>query len=586
VTTQAPATGSTHRLLAEQLARLGLGADAPPPIDEWRALLAGVSAAYAEADQDRGTLERSLETSRREMEEVQALVRSSETQLGLERDKLHRSLATLHATLEASLDGVLVVDQHRQVVNFNHRFLEIFNLPCGNERTGDRVEPLAPGDPGMACPDEVVHKITQLHEPDAASSDELALGDGRIVERYSAPVLLPSGTAFGRVSFFRDVTMRRRAEEEVGQANRFLDSIVENIPHMIFVKDAAALRFIRLNRAGEELLGWDRATYIGKSDFDFFPREQAEFFVGKDREVLNGGQLLDIDEEPIETRHKGLRLLHTKKIPVMDEEGRPQYLLGISRDITDEKRAEQQLREAVAAAESASRTKSGFLSNMSHEMRTPLNSILGFARVLSGERFGTLNERQREYVEYILRAGQHMLNLVNDLLDLRRLEEDRNALARTRLEVAQLVGEALQLVKALSDEKGHAVAVELPPHLPDALADRRAVLQILVNLLSNAVKFTPAAGRITIRAHAGVDHLTIAVEDSGVGIRADDLPRLFTYFEQLGAKHAHSMRGSGIGLALTRALVEKLGGTIKVTSAVGVGSTFEFSIPRWMGPEA
>jgi signal transduction histidine kinase len=303
--------------------------------------------------------------------------------------------------------------------------------------------------------------------------------------------------------------------------------------------------------------------------------------VDTDREVLRQGTLVDIAEESVTTRHKGVRLLHTKKIPIPNGEGTPRYLLGISRDITDEKRAERELREAKDAAEKASRTKSGFLSNMSHEMRTPLNSIIGFARVLDGERFGPLAERQREYVQYILRAGQHMLNLVNDLLDLRRLEEDRDALASTRLELGQLVDEALHLVKAVADDKGHTVAVDFPAALPDALADKRAVVQILVNLLSNAIKFTPASGRIVVRASASRHQLNIAVEDSGVGIRPEDQPKLFTYFEQLGAKHDHSMKGSGIGLALTRALVEKLGGAIRVTSAVGVGSTFEFSVPRW-----
>jgi two-component system, cell cycle sensor histidine kinase PleC len=239
------------------------------------------------------------------------------------------------------------------------------------------------------------------------------------------------------------------------------------------------------------------------------------------------------------------------------------------------------LRVAVAVAERASNVKSGFLSNMSHEMRTPLNSILGFARVLDSERFGALTERQREYLEYILRAGTHMLALVNDLLDLRRLEEDRKALAATRVALPPVVEEAIQMVRGLADDKHHELVCALDTELPDALADRRAVVQILVNLLSNAIKFTPERGRIAVIARATPAALLVAVEDTGIGIPAEDHARLFTYFEQLGAKHELGLKGSGIGLALTRALVEKLGGRIAVHSAPGVGSTFEFSIPRW-----
>ena len=568
MTTQAGKT--THGLLLRQLSRLGLAEDRPPATpEEWSLLLARVSASYTEADQDRYTLERSLEISSNEMQRLyQDLLRSSETELALERDKLQLSVATLHATLEASLDGVLVVDQYRKVVDFNHRFLDLWDLSHEHVRGADQLMLMRRAATFMIDPEGFERRVLGLYDdPTSSSHEELALRDGRFLERFSAPVLLPAGTALGRVWFFRDVTLRRRAEEEVRHVNHFLDSIVENMPDMVFVKDADTLRFVRLNRAGEDLIGWDRSELLGKTDHDFFPPEEAALFESTDRNVLRDGKLLDVGEESVATRHKGPRVLHTKKIPIPNADGRPKYLLGISRDITDEKRAERELREAVEAAEKASRIKSGFLSNMSHEMRTPLNSIIGFARVLDGERFGALDERQREYVRYILRGGQHMLNLVNDLLDLRRLEEDRNALASTRLALDHLVDEAIQLVKAVADEKGHTVEVELPAQLPDALADKRAVVQILVNLLSNAVKFTPAPGCITVRASASADQLNIAVVDRGVGIRPEDQSKLFTYFEQLGAKHEHSMKGSGIGLALTRALVTRIAPPSFSTSA-------------------
>lgn len=573
-----------HPLLKRQLKYLGMDPAGPPPDEaSWRALLARVDATYEQADQDRYTLERSLDVSSQEMAQLfRDLERSSQTQLAAERDKLQISAATLRTTVEAAPDGILVLDEYNHIVMYNRRYFEVWGIAVeraphmtSSELRSTLAELTADSGAFVAASQAI--QASGI----ASSDDEFVLRDGRILECCSRAVLLPTGTALGRVWFVRDVTLERRAAEETLRAKRFLDSVIENIPDMIFVKDAANLTFVEMNRAGEELLGLSRADLFGKGDAEFFPPDQAEFFIAKDREVLASGTLVEIAEERIETP-AGTRFLNTKKIPLCDATGQPQYLLGISRDITDAKHAELQLREAKEAAERASRVKSGFLSNMSHEMRTPLNAILGFAQVIQSGRCGAISDRQREFMDNILRAGRHMLNLVNDLLDLRRLEEDRAAIAATRLELRPMVEEAVQLVRPMADDKQQAVTISLAPELPEALADRRAVIQILVNLLSNAVKFTPANGSIDVIADSTAEAIVLRVVDTGIGIPLDQQSKLFTYFEQLGAKHALDMKGSGIGLALTRALVEKLGGHIDVRSTPGTGSSFEFSIPRWM----
>lgn len=561
-----------HPLLARQLRRRGIEpASAPEP---WKSLLANVDATYEQADQDRNTIERSLSISSDEMRELyDGLQSASESQLAVERDRLRRSLAVFRATVEASPDGVLVVDEHRKVIAHNRRFAEMWRIPQEVIATGDDDAALASVLALLRDPEEFMRRVRELYDAPAASSDEeVVLLDGRHFARRSEPVRDVDGAILGRVWFFRDVTAERRQEAEMRDAHVFLDSIIENIPDMIFVKDAAHLRFVRLNVAGERLLGIDRNEMVGRSDRDFFPDEQAELFIARDREVLERGELVHVPAEPIDTRALGRRTLQTKKIPIRDGDGNARFLLGISRDITEEQAREVELRRAKERAERAARAKADFLANMSHELRTPLSAILGFGRVLSRGAFGELNERQREHLGYVMQASEHMLALINDLLDLRKLEENATALARERLSLRSVVVDAVSLVRPLLDEKRQTLDDafdDLVVHV-----DRRALLQVLVNLLSNAVKYTPSEGHIAVRGARDAAAIVIEVVDDGPGLSREQRERLFTYFEQLGAKHALGMAGTGIGLALTRSLVHAMGGTIDVVSEVGRGSTF------------
>lgn len=270
------------------------------------------------------------------------------------------------------------------------------------------------------------------------------------------------------------------------------------------------------------------------------------------------------------------RVLDRHTAPVVDVTGKVLGRVWFFHDVTDAKRNEQALREARDTAEHASQAKSAFLANMSHELRTPLNSILGFGRLLED---APLDEGQREDLGLILSAGEHMLNLVNDLLDLRSVEQGGTRLEQISVELGTVVAEAVALVRPLATRRGHRVAVELDSQSVAALGDRRALVQVLVNLLSNACKFTPEGGTITVTARRTGARVEVAVKDSGIGIAPEARDQLFTYYAQLDGKANHGMKGSGIGLALTRELVTKLGGEIGVDSVPGVGSTFRFTLP-------
>ena len=375
-----------------------------------------------------------------------------------------------------------------------------------------------------------------------------------------------------------EIRMTERTTE-LSAANKFLDSMIENIPNMIFVKDAKDLRFIRLNRAGEALLGFPRHELIGKNDFDFFPAEQAEHFVSGDRETLRNGNLVDIPEETIQTNNKGARILHTKKIPILDAAGEPAFLLGISEDITEAKKTQEALLQAQEAAERANRVKSQFLASMSHELRTPLNAILGFSELLSDDSTGRFDEAtRRRFLDQIHSSGVHLLQLINDILDLSKVEAGQMELQLQPIEVGSLIDEARATVEPLAKSKAISLNVE-PGRELQLIADPAKVRQMLLNLLSNAIKFTPDGGRIQIRGRHVDSWVEIAVSDTGIGIAPEDLGRLFTEFQQVDAGPARQQEGTGLGLALTRRFAELHGGQVSVESALGKGSTFTLRLP-------
>jgi len=229
--------------------------------------------------------------------------------------------------------------------------------------------------------------------------------------------------------------------------------------------------------------------------------------------------------------------------------------------------------------EAANRHKSEFLANVSHELRTPLNAIIGFSEVLGERLFGELNEKQAEYTEDILSSGRHLLSLINDILDLSKIEAGRMDLEVTTFYLPDAIENALLLVRERASRHGIKLDRIIDDHLGDFTGDERKVKQVLVNLLSNAVKFTPEGGKIQVRAGLDDGSLKISVSDTGVGIAPEDHEAIFEEFRQVGSNYAQKREGTGLGLSLTRKFVEMHGGKIWVESELGKGSTFTFTLP-------
>src|SRR5258706_15761179 len=229
--------------------------------------------------------------------------------------------------------------------------------------------------------------------------------------------------------------------------------------------------------------------------------------------------------------------------------------------------------------EVANQHKSEFLANMSHELPTPLNAIIGFSEVLLERLFGEINEKQDDYLKDIHSSGRHLLNLINDILDLSKVEAGRMELDLSTFDLPTAIANAMTLIRERAQHHGIAMAQEVAPELGDVVADERKFKQILLNLLSNAVKFTPDGGRIDVSARRGEDDIIVAVHDTGIGIAPEDQEAVFEEFPQVGRHYTSKQEGSGLGFAPTRRFVELHGGRISVESTPGKGSTFTFTIP-------
>jgi PAS domain S-box-containing protein len=364
-----------------------------------------------------------------------------------------------------------------------------------------------------------------------------------------------------------DLAEKRRAEEEL-RAKRFLEAVVENMPAMVFVKDAERLSFELFNRAGENLLGVDRSELLGKNDYDFFPPDQAAFFQAKDRETLANKVLVDIAEEPIETK-AGTRWLRTKKVPILDEGGTARFLLGISLDITDRKEANAALQAAKDRAEEANRELEAFSYSVAHDLRAPLRSIDGFSQALLEDYSDKLDAEGQKALAFVRDGALRMAQLIDDLLDLSRVT--RAELERARVDLSALVRTSFRRLAEAEPDRRVALSIE------DGLevrGDARLLAIAVDNLCDNAWKFTrhqPDA-RISFRA----TETGYALQDNGAGFDMRHASKLFGVFQRLHG--VADFEGTGIGLATVQRIVHRHGGRISAEGEVGRGATFTFTL--------
>lgn len=395
-----------------------------------------------------------------------------------------------------------------------------------------------------------------------------------------------------------EIASRLRALEALRESEERFRAFVETTHEWIWSIDQEGL-YTYSNPAVTAMLGYTPQELIGHSFLEFMHEE--------DRQTIEFMFPMIVADKwgwkdlVIRFRHKdgSYRYLERNATPILDAKGELIGYRGSDRDITERRQAEELLREERAqlarrveerTAEltaanlqlaKAARLKDEFLASMSHELRTPLNAILGMSEVLHEEVYGPLNEKQKQSLHSVQESGRHLLSLINDILDLSKIEAERLPLTFDATCVDSVCQASLRLVREAARRKKLKVAQSVDPQVTTVWADERRLTQILVNLLSNAIKFTPEGGSVglDVRCGPGGREIDFAVWDTGIGIAPEDFGRLFQPFVQLDSRLARQFGGTGLGLALVKRMVEMQGGTIRVESELGKGTRFSFSLP-------
>ncbi len=526
------------------------------------------------------------------VQQLQAAIGALEAEVGRRRSAeqhIHELEQNLAVTLTSIEAGFIASDLDGRVTRMNAVAERITGWPQADalgrslwevfDRDDRPAEHL--GKSPVAVMVEQGITVADAHHVTAVARD----GHRTAVEVRAALTYSDDGSVRGLSMVFRDMTALQAAEIE----NHRLAAVVAS-SHDAIVSKTLDGHITTWNRGAEMMFGYSPAEIIGQPVQLLIPPDRADEEMRILADLAHGKTV-----PPFETvrraRDGSLIPVSVTISPIRDETGRIVGGSKIARDIRSQVLADQSRRKAEQLESEnrqvleANRLKSLFLANMSHELRTPLNAIIGFAELLHAGAVPVESSKHQAFLGHIASSGHHLLQLINDVLDLSKVESGKFEFFPEPIDLPALVHGSLNVLHTAIQRKHLTVATEIDPLLTDLVLDPARLKQVLFNYLSNAFKFTPERGRILLRASpAGPQHFRIEVEDTGIGIAPADLPRLFTEFQQLDTGYNKQHPGTGLGLALTRRLVAAQGGSTGVRSQLGVGSVFELLLPRRPSP--
>jgi PAS domain S-box-containing protein len=400
---------------------------------------------------------------------------------------------------------------------------------------------------------------------------------------------------------------RREVRYEIAESRHLQDALRGERDKAQQYLDVAGVMFVAIgpdqnvtliNKKGCEVLGYSEEEVIGRNWFDDFIPETIGHEVRAIFEKLMAGEIGPVEyrENPIATKTGEERMIAWHNTVLTDDAGNIVGTLSSGEDITERKRGEKELSQyrehleelvaertaelagAKEKAEEADRLKSAFLATMSHELRTPLNSIIGFTGILLQGLAGPLNEEQQKQLGMVRDSARHLLNLINDVLDISKIEAGELEIERKAFDMRGAIEKMVRTLSPQAEKKGLGLVAEVAPEVGGIVSDRRRVEQVLINLVNNAIKFTEK-GEVRVECHVDDGQLVTRVIDTGIGIKTEDVGKIFETFQQIDTGFSRRHEGTGLGLSISRKLVEMLGGEISVESEWGRGSTFTFTLP-------
>lgn len=493
-------------------------------------------------------------------------------QVAAERE-VARKAAYLQATVDNLPQGVSVFDRNFNLIVANQRMFELTGVPIELNKPGTPFETFMRsnaqrGEYGTGDVEDLVRERVELAKQLRPHSFERTRPDGTVIEVSGCP--LPIG---GFISTFTDVTAYKWIEHSLRESEETARAMLQT-PVVILIMISPEGTIIALNEAGARSLNGTADALLGCNLPDRFEEAAADNWRRWIARSVDTGQPFAFEAE-----HRGA-WFEVVLTPIADPDGQVYRLLIAAHDITQRREAAETLKEAKSLAEMANRAKTEFLANMSHELRTPLNAIIGFSDVLTGQIFGPLPERYRDYAADIQNSGRHLLELINDILDISRIEIGATELFESRIDPRTLLEACVRLVAERAAKGG--VRIDLPrvDRSPLLLADERRLKQVLINLLSNAIKFTPAGGHVSATGNILPNgNYRFTVSDSGIGMDSDGIATALTPFGQVDTGLSRRYEGSGLGLPLAKALVELHGGNLEIASALGKGTTVAVTLP-------